>query len=156
MSMFMIAGVDKSVETFVSVSPSFRNFLPSQWGQHYVPRYLCSPVPMFPEPMFPGTDVPRYLCSPVPMFHKTYVPRYRCSPNLCSPVPMFPDLLQMCWISRVWGGACVCACVRERVRVHVCALGEGLAYVQVCVRACGCACGRAYIQTVPASDAQTS
>ena len=37
-------------------------------GQHYVPQYLCSPVPMFPEPMFPGTYVPRYLCSPVPMF----------------------------------------------------------------------------------------
>ena len=37
-------------------------------GQHYVPRYLCSPVPMFPEPMFPGTYVPRFLCSPVPMF----------------------------------------------------------------------------------------
>ena len=71
------------------------------WGQHYVPRYLCSPVPMFPEPMFPGTYVPRYLCSPVPMFPEpmfpgTYVPRYLCSPNLCSPVPMFPDLLQMC------------------------------------------------------------
>ena len=73
-----------------------------QWrGQHYVPRYLCSPVPMFPEPMFSGTYVSRYLCSPVPMFPEpmfpgTYVPRYRCSPNLCSPVPMFPDLLQMC------------------------------------------------------------
>ena len=37
-------------------------------GQHYVPRFLCSPVPMFPEPMFPGTYVPRYRCSPVPMF----------------------------------------------------------------------------------------
>ena len=37
-------------------------------GQHYVPRYLCSPIPMFPG---------------------TYVPRYRCSPNLCSPVPNF-------------------------------------------------------------------
>ena len=37
-------------------------------GQHYVPRFLCSHVPMFPEPMFPGTYVPRYLCSPVPMF----------------------------------------------------------------------------------------
>ena len=35
----------------------------------YVPRYLCSPVPMFPEPMFPGTYVPR-----------TYVPQYICSP----------------------------------------------------------------------------
>ncbi len=30
-----------------------------------VPRYLCSPVPMFPEPMFPGIYVPRYLCSPI-------------------------------------------------------------------------------------------
>ena len=70
-------------------------------GQHYVPRYLCSPVPMFPEPMFPGTYVPRYRCSPVPMFPEpmfpgTYVPRYLCSPNLCSPLPTFPDLLQMC------------------------------------------------------------
>ena len=41
--------------------------------------------------MFPGTDVPRsyvprYRCSPVPMFPGTYVPRY-----LCSPVPMFPE-----------------------------------------------------------------
>ena len=34
----------------------------------YVSRYLCSPVPMFPEPVFPGAYVPRYLCSPVPMF----------------------------------------------------------------------------------------
>ena len=33
-----------------------------------VSRYLCSPVPMFPEPMFPGAYVPRDLCSPVPMF----------------------------------------------------------------------------------------
>ena len=49
------------------------------WERTYVPRYLCSPVPMFP-----GTYVPRYLCSPVPMFPGTYVPRY-----LCSPVPMF-------------------------------------------------------------------
>ena len=70
-------------------------------GQNYVARYLCSPVPMFPEPMFPGTYVPRYLCSPVPMFPgtdvpRTYVPRYLCSPNPCSPVPMFPDLRQMC------------------------------------------------------------
>ena len=29
---------------------------------------LCSPVPMFPEPIFPGTYVPQYLCSLVPMF----------------------------------------------------------------------------------------
>ena len=50
--------------------------------------YLCSPVLMFP-----GTHVPRYPCSPVPMFPEpmfpgTYVPRYLCSPNLCSPVLM--------------------------------------------------------------------
>ena len=37
------------------------------------------------------TYVPRYLCSAVPMFRGTYVPRYLCSPNLCSPVPMFPE-----------------------------------------------------------------
>ena len=62
----------------------------SRRGQHYVPRYLCSPVPprylcspvpMFPEPMFPGTYGPRYLWSPVPMFPEpmfpgTYVPRF--------------------------------------------------------------------------------
>ena len=28
-------------------------------GQHYVPRFLCSPIPMFPEPIFPGTYVSR-------------------------------------------------------------------------------------------------
>ena len=32
-------------------------------GQHNVPRYLCSPVPMFPEPMFPGTYVPRFTAN---------------------------------------------------------------------------------------------
>ena len=42
------------------------------WGRQsrrertYVPRYLCSPVPMVPGTyMFPGTYVPRYLCSPI-------------------------------------------------------------------------------------------
>ena len=40
-------------------------------GQHYVPQFLCSPVPMFP-----GTYVPRYLCSPVHMFPGTDVPRF--------------------------------------------------------------------------------
>ena len=35
----------------------------------YVPRYLCSPVPMFP-----GTYVARYLCSPVGL--PIYVPRF--------------------------------------------------------------------------------
>ena len=29
---------------------------------------VFSMTPMFPEPMFPGAYVPRYLCSPVPMF----------------------------------------------------------------------------------------
>ena len=29
----------------------------------YAPRYLCSPVPMFPEPMFPGTYVPRFTAN---------------------------------------------------------------------------------------------
>ena len=42
--------------------------IPSSRERTYVPRYLCSPVPMFPESMFPGAYVPRYLCSPVPMF----------------------------------------------------------------------------------------
>ena len=46
-------------------------------GQHYVPRFLCSPVPMFPEPMFPGTYVPRYRCSPIFVNRKTV-----CNSNL--------------------------------------------------------------------------
>ena len=45
-----------------------------------IPQYLCSPIPMFPCPMFPNaiislSYVPRSLCLPVPMF----------------PGPMFPD-----------------------------------------------------------------
>ena len=93
-------------------------------GQHYVPRYLCSPVPMFPEPMFPGTDVPRYLCSPVPMFHETYVPRYLCSPVPMFPGPMFPGTYVPRFTANVLNFACV------RVRMCVC----------VCERACACAC----------------
>ena len=42
----------------------------SRRGQHYVPRYLCSPN----------------LCSPVPMFHGTYVPRTYVPGYLCSPI----------------------------------------------------------------------
>ena len=38
-------------------------------GQHYVPRFLCSPVPMFP-----GTYVPRYLCSPAVASRRTRGP----------------------------------------------------------------------------------
>ena len=45
----------------------------------YVPRYLCSPVPIFPGTDVPRTYVPRYLCSPVPMF-----------PEPMFPVPIFP------------------------------------------------------------------
>ena len=39
---------------------------------------LCSPVPMFPGTYVPRTYVPRYLCSPVPicMFLGTDVPRF--------------------------------------------------------------------------------
>ena len=39
---------------------------------------LCSPVPMFPEPIFPGS------------YSRVYVPRY-----LGSPVPMFPDFVTL-------------------------------------------------------------
>ena len=59
---------------FMRTSP-----LPSGGERTYVPRYLCSPVPMLP-----GTPVPMF---PEPMFPGTYVPRYLYSPNLCSPVP---------------------------------------------------------------------
>ena len=81
----------------------------------YVPRYLYSPVPMFPVtyvprylcspvPMFPGTDVPRYLCSPVPMFPGTYVPRYLCSPVPMLPEPMFPSTYVPRYLcSPIWG-----------------------------------------------------
>ena len=74
----------------------------------YVPRYRCSPVPMFP-----GTYVSRYLCSPVPMFHETYVPRY-----LCSPVPVFPGT----YVPRYLCFPIYCKCVEFRVceSAHVC------------------------------------
>ena len=57
-----------------------------------------------------------------------------------------------CWLARVYARVweCACVCVCERVRLWA-SVGV-LAYVRVCVRPCGCACGRAYIQTVPASD----
>ena len=52
----------------------------------YVPQsvcapVLCSPIPMFPGPMFPGPYVPQSLCSPVPMFPYIYVPPYLYSPS---------------------------------------------------------------------------
>ena len=62
-----------------------------------IPQYLCSPIPMFPRPMFPDTYmlwsyVPQSLCSPIPMFPDTYITWSYVSRSLCSPVPMFPDL----------------------------------------------------------------
>ena len=68
------------------------------FSRTYVPRYLCSSVPVFAEPMFPGTYrcmfaesmfrgayIIRYLFPLVHLFSRAFVPRY-----LCSPVPMFP------------------------------------------------------------------
>ena len=75
----------------------------------YVSRYLCSPVPMFPEPMFPGTYVPRYLCSPVPMF-----------PGFCTLIVVISinrlQILHTPWYdSRLW----LCLGFRFRVLVRV-------------------------------------
>ena len=75
----------------------------------YVSRYLCSPVPMFPEPMFPGTYVPRYLCSPVPMF-----------PGFCTLIVVISinrlQILPIPWYdSRLW----LCLGFRFRVLVRV-------------------------------------
>ena len=81
-------------------------------GQDYVPRYLCSPVHMFPEPMFPGTYVPRYLCSPVPMFPGTDVPRTYVPRYLCSPVPMFPGTyVPRTYVPRYLCSPIYCKCV---------------------------------------------
>ena len=61
----------------------------------YVPQSLCSPVSVFPCPMFPSTYVPRSyvpqsLCSPVSMFPGPMFPSlYAPPPVLCSAVPMF-------------------------------------------------------------------
>ena len=70
-----------------------------------VPQSLCSPISMFPGPMFPSIYVPQSLCSPVlcspipmfpgpmfpvPMFPNPYVPQYLCSPI---GLPMFPRYL---------------------------------------------------------------
>ena len=132
---------------------------------------------MFPEPMFPGTYVPR-----------TYVPRY--FPRFTANFWMYSSRLigigiqselfekQFRFVGLQCGRALACAYVT--VRMCACAWG-GLAYVQVCMRACVRACGHArvracvgehacalqwagsqvcvraciYIQTVPASDVQT-
>ena len=80
----------------------------------YLPRYLSSPVPMFPEPMFPGTYVPRYLCSPVPMF-----------PGFCTLVVVISinclEILHTPWYDSrlgLWLGFRFRVLVRVRVRVR--------------------------------------
>ena len=64
----------------------------------YVSRYLCSPVPMFPEPMFPGAYVPRYLCSPVPMFHGfcTLIVVISINRLQSLPTPCYDSRLRLC------------------------------------------------------------
>ena len=81
----------------------------------YVPRYLCSPVPMFPEPMFPGNYVPRYLCSPVPMF-----------PGFCTLIVVISinrlEILHTPWYDSrlgLWLGFRFRVLVRVRVRVRL-------------------------------------
>ena len=68
----------------------------------------CSPVSMFPDPMFTGICVPqslrspvlcsRSLCSPV-LSSFSYVPQ-----SLCSPVPDGPWYLCSRYLSFFWGG----------------------------------------------------
>ena len=83
---------------------------PLIWERTYVSRYLCSSVPMFPEPMFPGAYVPRYLCSPV------------------VPVPMFPGLCTLIVVISInrlqilptpWYDSRLGLCLRFRFRVLV-------------------------------------
>ena len=73
----------------------------------YVSRYLCSRVPMFPEPMFPGAYVPRYLCSPVPMF-----------PGFCTLIVVISiNRLQI--LPTPWYDSRLGLCLRFRFRVLV-------------------------------------
>ena len=84
------------------------------WGQHYVPRYLCSPN----------------ICSPVPMFPGTYVPRYRCSPNLCYPVPMFPGTyVPRTYVPRYLCSPIYCKCVVGHMYVGL-VIGIGIVWPQ--------------------------
>ena len=81
------------------------------WERTYVSRYLCSPVPMFPESMFPGAYVPRYLCSPVPMF-----------PGFCTLIVVISinrlQILPTPWYDS-WLGLCLGFRFRVRVRVRL-------------------------------------
>ena len=77
--------------------------------------YLCFPVLMFPESMFPGTYVPQYLCSPVPMF-----------PGFCTLIVVISihrlEILPTPWYnSRLWLclGFRFMVLVRVRVRVRL-------------------------------------
>ena len=99
------------------ISNQFSFYCP-KWAERertYVSRYLCSPVTMFPEPMFPGTYVPRYLCSPVPMF-----------PGFCTLIVVISinrlQILPTPWYdSRLWLclGFRFMVLVRVRVRVRL-------------------------------------
>ena len=65
------------------------------WGHPDVPQSLCSPISMFPGPMFPSTYGSQSLCSPVlyspiPMFPSPMFPGPYAPQSLCSPVPMYP------------------------------------------------------------------
>ena len=72
---------------------------------------LCSPVPMFPEPKFPGAYVPRYLCSPVPMF-----PGF-CTLIVVISINRLEILPTPCYDSRL--GLCLGFRFRVLVRVRV-------------------------------------
>ena len=85
------------------------SYLVPRGERTYVSRYLCSPVLMFPEPMFPGAYVPRYLCSPVPMF-----------PGFCTLMVVISinrlQILPTPWYDSRLG---LCLGFRFRVRVRV-------------------------------------
>ena len=90
---------------------SWRTLMAYFGERTYVSRYLCSPVPMFPEHMFPGAYVPRYRCSPVPMF-----------PGFCTLIVVISinrlQILPTPWYDS-WLGLCLGFRFRVLVRVRV-------------------------------------
>ena len=70
----------------------------SRFPHPYIPQFLYSPTPFFPNeasPMFPGLCVSQSLCFPVPMFSSPFIHQSRYSPQLvsrpyCSP-KIFPS-----------------------------------------------------------------
>ena len=106
--------VDASSDTLLRTSIDVaKNTL--LWERTYVSRYLCSPVPMFPEPMFPGAYVPRYLCSPVPMFPDfcTLIAVISINRLQILPTPWYDSRLGL----RLWFRFRVLVRVRVRVRL---------------------------------------